>query len=590
MDGVAGRLLHVTTTDMSLVLLLGPQLQAFSDAGYEVVTCSAAGPYVPEIESWGLRHVALEHLTRAMDPVADLRAFAEMVSLFRSLRPDVVHTHNPKPGVLGRFAARVAGVPAVVNTVHGLYAQPSDSFLRRSVVYAAERLASTCSDAELVLNPEDLATLRGLGVPGERLTLVGNGIDLARYRPGEPGSDVRSRVRGELGVGADDVLVGVVGRLVWEKGYRELFAAAERWFASQPNLRVVVVGPEEESKGDAVDSRSIEAARAKGIRFLGLRSDMERLYCAFDIYVLASHREGLPRSAMEAAAMGLPIVATDIRGCRQVVDNGVTGLLVPPREPTALADAVLRLAASPAERRAMGAAGMEKARREFDQQRVIDLTLETYERLLRPRALPVARQADFSLRLATPRDAIQMAELHRSELPESFLSSLGKGFLVRLYRRIVRSPGSFAIVASDAERRMAGFVAGTVDTRALYRRFLLHDGLVAGLLALPRLLVAPRHVVETLRYGSVPAALPAELPPGELLSIAVHPGSRGRGVGRALVDAFEKELGQRSTGGARVVVDSGNAVAVGLYERSGFRHIRSFELHRGSTSEVLVWP
>jgi len=117
---VTRRLVHVTTTDMSLELLLGPQLSAFVDAGYEVFGASSAGPYVDAIEARGVQHLPLRHATRSMAPQHDVAALVELRRLFRDLRPDVAHTHNPKPGVYGRLAARAAHVPAIVNTVHGL--------------------------------------------------------------------------------------------------------------------------------------------------------------------------------------------------------------------------------------------------------------------------------------------------------------------------------------------------------------------------------------------------------------------------------------------------------------------------------------
>src|SRR5580692_1749654 len=127
---IGKRLVHVTTVDMSLVLLLGPQLRAFAEAGMEVIGVSAPGPFVPRLESWGIRHVPLRHATRSAALGKDLLALVELWRLFRRLQPDIVHTHNPKPGVYGRLAARVAGVPVVVNTVHGLYATPTDPPIR----------------------------------------------------------------------------------------------------------------------------------------------------------------------------------------------------------------------------------------------------------------------------------------------------------------------------------------------------------------------------------------------------------------------------------------------------------------------------
>jgi lipopolysaccharide/colanic/teichoic acid biosynthesis glycosyltransferase/glycosyltransferase involved in cell wall biosynthesis len=373
---------HLTTVDMSLALLLLPQLVAFWEAGYDVLGVSAPGPYVDTLREHGIEHVALQRSTRSANLRADLAAAREFAALCRRLRPDIVHTHNPKPGVYGRIGARLAGVPVVVNTVHGLYAQPEDRFAKRAVVYGLERLAAGFSDAELVQNPEDLPVLRRLGIPRDRLHLLGNGIDLRRFDP-ETHADARDEVRSELGIGDDEVVVGLVGRLVAEKGYREVFEAA-RWVRSvQPRTRFVVVGPTDVDKADAISQNELERARAKGgVIFLGMRDDVERLYPAMDLYVLASHREGFPRSAMEAAAMGLPLVATDIRGCRQVVEHGANGLLVPVRDSVALAAAIGELVGDESRRRALGAAARSKALTDFDDRRQVTTTLETYERLL----------------------------------------------------------------------------------------------------------------------------------------------------------------------------------------------------------------
>lgn len=375
------RLVHVTTTDMSLDWLLGPQLVAFEEAGYEVIGMSAAGAHVDAIEALGVRHIALAHATRAMAPGEDIKAFAELVGLFRSLRPDIVHTHNPKPGWYGRPAARAARVPVIVNTVHGLYALPDDPLPKRVVVYGLERMASTCSHAELVQNPEDLVTLRSLRIPERKLRLLGNGVDLARFDPRRVDAAKRAATRASLGVGVGDVAVGVVGRLVWEKGLREVFAAAERLRATHATARVVMVGPTDPAKEDAVGAADMRRAEADGVVFAGRRDDMADVYAALDVYVLASHREGFPRSAMEAAAMALPVVATDIRGCRQVVDHERTGLLVPTRDPGRLADAIGRLVSEADLRHRLGQAAREKAERDFDQQQVIERTLATYEEL-----------------------------------------------------------------------------------------------------------------------------------------------------------------------------------------------------------------
>ncbi len=381
------RLVHLTTTDMSLALLLGPQLRAFAAAGYEVVGVSAPGPHVAELRSWGIHHVPLRHATRSMALRRDARALVELIRVFRELEPRIVHTHNPKPGVYGRIAAKVAGVPIIVNTVHGLYALPEDPIGKRAAVYSLERIAATCSHAELLQNPEDLPVLRRLRVRGDKLTILGNGIDLGRFDPDRVDPANVAVLRKEMGAGPDEVLIGLVGRLVHEKGYREVFEAARRVAARSPQVRFAVIGPSDPDKADAVTQAEIAAAEAIGnITFLGMRHDVDDLYAAMDAYVLASYREGFPRSAMEAAAMGVPVIATNIRGCRQVVEPGVTGMLVPARDAGALTDAITAMATNDERRRAMGRAARAKAQIDFDQHDVINTTLATYRALEARRA------------------------------------------------------------------------------------------------------------------------------------------------------------------------------------------------------------
>ncbi len=374
------KLVHLTTTDMSLDWLLRPQLEAFMDAGFEVVAMSAPGPHVDALRASGIEHYPIASLTRSMSPWRDARAVLDLVRAFRHISPDIVHTHNPKPGVIGRIAARASGVPVVVNTVHGLYALPEDRLAKRAAVYGLERIAASCSDAELLQNVEDLPVLRRLGISHSKLSVLGNGVDLGRFSPGQARPQARAEIRAELGIDNDTVVIGAVGRLVWEKGYGAVFDAAER--LRDENCVFVVVGPSEPDKDGAVDSDAIERAKAAGVKFLGSRDDMVDVYSAFDIYTLASHREGFPRSAMEASAMGLPIVATDIRGCRQVVAPGVTGELVAPRDAAALTDALRRLVRDTDRRMVQGAAARERAMERFDDREVIARTLRTYDCLL----------------------------------------------------------------------------------------------------------------------------------------------------------------------------------------------------------------
>lgn len=378
---------HLTTTDISLRYLVLAQLRAVRDAGAEAIGISAPGPFVEDLTREGIRHIPLPSSTRGMDPLADLRAITELWKVLRHERPLVLHVHNPKPGIYGRIVGRLAGIPIVVNTQHGLYATETDSWAKRLAVYSLEAVAARCSDAELVQNREDLALLRRWRIaPSARL--VGNGVDLVRFDPDRFPTEARRVVRRELGIAEDRVVVGSVGRLVAEKGYLELLDAWER--LDPDRFSLVVVGGEDPEKPDALGHELLERARASGVHLLGHRDDVDTLYAAMDIFVLASHREGFPRAAMEAAAMGLPLVATDVRGCREVVAHGRNGLLVPVRDPVALRAAVERIGSDPAQRAAMGRASRSIAAEHFDERAVVRRTLETYREVAAAKHVPFA--------------------------------------------------------------------------------------------------------------------------------------------------------------------------------------------------------
>jgi glycosyltransferase involved in cell wall biosynthesis len=216
---------------------------------------------------------------------------------------------------------------------------------------------------------------------------LGNGVDLQRFDPSRWTAADRARVRAELAVADDQVVVGVVARLVGEKGYPELFDAMSR--LDRGRYVLVCVGDEDPDKADALPAPLIDAARASGTHFLGHREDVDELYNAMDLFVLPSHREGFPRAAMEAAASGVPVIATDVRGCRQVVEHDVTGLLVPVRDADAIACAIRQLGNDDALRARMSVAGRARAEAQFDERAVVTRVLETYAEVAARKGVPV---------------------------------------------------------------------------------------------------------------------------------------------------------------------------------------------------------
>lgn len=362
------RIGHLTTVDMSLLLLLGTELETLVEGGCEVFGISAPGPYVERVEALGVTHIPVNALTRSWKPRRDLSAFLELLFTIRRLDLDVLHTHNPKTGVMGRIAGRLAGVPVVVNTCHGLWARPEDKLAKRAFVYGLEALAARFSDYELFQNAADQHTLRPVLKRG-RHRVVGNGVDLVRFAPDPAG---RLRVRAELGVADDELLVGTIGRRVREKGLAEFAQAAD---ALAERATFVWVGPEDDTDAAQVPPKT-------AVRFVGERTDMPAIYSALDVFVLASYREGFSRASMEAAACGAAMVLTDIRGCREIGDDGVHLLLSPPQDGAALTRVVARLLGDPDLRSRLGAAARDRAGKEFDQRMVARSSLATYASIM----------------------------------------------------------------------------------------------------------------------------------------------------------------------------------------------------------------
>lgn len=578
------KIAHLTTVDMSLRYLLLPQLDAALAHG-EVIGISAPGPHVAELESRGIRHVPLEASTRGINLTADIRSAWQLWIALRRERPDILHTHNPKPGVYGRVLGRLAGVPIVVNTVHGLYATPESKLWKRAIVYGLEMIASRFSDAELVQNPEDLELMMQRHIaPRRKLRLLGNGVDLSRFNP-ERSLSSREDKRKELGVGVDEVVVGFVGRLVAEKGLPELVQAASM---SPPSVRFVVVGPGDPDKADSLDSATIRQGEEAGVLFLGMRHDVEDLYGAFDIFALPSHREGYPRAAMEAAASGLPVIATDIRGCREVVADGVNGVLVPVNDPERLSNAIEFLAGDLGLREQMGLASADRARALFDEDRVVEIVMQTYRNVAARKGIDwrlMTTDVDTTIRKASQADTPAIAMLHVRGIDTGFLSSLGPGFLRVLYEGLIASDRGTLFVAEQAGT-VIGFVAGVSHTGKFYKEFLRRRAPAAVWRMLPALLRPKtwKRAWDNVRYGTGEETVSAEL-----LAMAVAPLARRRGLGASLVQALLDDARSQGIEAMKVVVGADNPEAISLYESTGFGDPRRIEIHAGTPSLELLW-
>jgi glycosyltransferase involved in cell wall biosynthesis len=333
------RIAQVATSDVSVWILLLDQIKALEADGHQVVAVCAPGPWVESVRRAGVT-VHTVPMEREISPLHDVRSAAALARCFRQHKFDVVHTHTPKAGLIGPIAARLARVPKVVHTVHGLLFHDRMRRSRQAMFWVPEKITATLCDHLLSQSREDMERAVRSGLCAWRkITYLGNGVDVARFTP-QVKYDRTEKLR-EVGLQANDFVVGSVGRLVAEKGFMDLFAAAETLTVRCPQIKFVVIGPRETDQDDAVDTGYMDDLRRRGVvRFVNWCDDMRSWYAAMDIFVLPSYREGIPRACMEAAAMMRPVVASDIRGCREVVLHGDTGLLVPPRDIPRLVEAI----------------------------------------------------------------------------------------------------------------------------------------------------------------------------------------------------------------------------------------------------------
>lgn len=383
------RVAHITTISESLEILLLDQLVAIRDQGFDVYGVSAPGRGVAALERNHVQHRQVPFVrSTALTPGSDVRVLLALARLFRAERFTIVHTHTAKADLYAAIAARMAGVPIVVTTLHGFLFHDATPPARRLALSRLAKLGMTFCDAVLSQNPEDVETaIREDLCRADKIEYLGNGIDLQRFDPARVDLSRASSLRASLGLPPDAHVIGYVGRLVAEKGVLDLLHAFRRVRDRIPAARLLLVGGVDSDKADAIGPDT--AARlglGDACTFTGYRRDLPELYSLMDVAVLPSHREGFPRTPMEAAAMGRPVVATQIRGCRTAVSDERTGILVPRRAPESLARALIDLAENPIRRRTLGDNARKHALQHFDQRAVFTRVLDTYDRLLAARA------------------------------------------------------------------------------------------------------------------------------------------------------------------------------------------------------------
>lgn len=357
------KICQLCAVDFTFFHFLLPLAQAEARAGHEVVAVCSDGPLVARLRDGGIR-VETVTFSRRLASLDHFAAYAALVRLFRAERFDMVHVHTPVAAFIGRLAAARAGVPCIVYTAHGFYFHDRMAPLKRLAFIALEWLAGRVTHVLFTQADEDAETARrhGLCRTGV-IEAIGNGVDPGLFHPGH---ETRGEVRRRLNTPDDAVVVMVIGRLIAEKGYGELLAAVRRL-----DVHLWVVGERLASDHARSVDAEIDAARGPRLHLLGPRDDVPELLRAADIFTLPSHREGMPRSIIEAMMSRLPVVATEVRGSREEVVDGETGRLVPVGDVAALTEALAELAGDAGLRAAWGAAGRARALTLYDEAEVI---------------------------------------------------------------------------------------------------------------------------------------------------------------------------------------------------------------------------
>jgi glycosyltransferase involved in cell wall biosynthesis len=374
-------LVHVFSVADSLIFV-SDQVRRLRELGMDVTLVTSPDDRLVRTGlALGVRTVGVP-MARRISPLDDWESLNRLRDLFGELRPDIVHAHTPKGGLLGMLAASAAQVPVRLYQMRGL-AYVTQQGAMRALLSTTERLSCRAATHVICQSRSLLETALGdrLVTP-ERVEVLlegSNGVDTGRFSRERWLTEGRA-LRRAWGAAEHDVVLVFVGRLVRDKGVPELLEAFSVVRRAAPGSQLVLVGPLEAR--DALAPETIAQLNADGVRSLGFQVDPAPFLAAADVLVLPSHREGFPNVPLEAAAMALPVVSTTVPGCRDAVEPDVTGLLVPPGDAYALGQAMLRYALDGDLRLRHGAAGLARVQARFRREVVTEAVMGLYSREL----------------------------------------------------------------------------------------------------------------------------------------------------------------------------------------------------------------
>jgi glycosyltransferase involved in cell wall biosynthesis len=375
------KLIRITTVPGALKVLLRGQLR-FMCAHYDVLAVSSGGPELADVARDEGVATEVVPMTRAITPRRDLNAVWQLYRVFRRERPLIVHTHTPKAGIVGMMAAKLAGVPNRLHTVAGLPLL-EETGSKRKLLDVVERVTYACS-TKVYPNSRGLyqIVLRERFCRPEKMKVLGNGssngIDSDYFSTAHFSGAEHEELRSSLGIAPGDVVFIFVGRLVRDKGIVELVAAFEKLNRSHPRSKLLLVG-DYESDLDPLPRSTRDVIEGNGaIIATGWRSDVRPYFASSDALVFPTYREGFPNVVLQAGAMGLPCIVTDINGCNEIISGGENGLIIPVKSEAAVFVAMRKLLEDEGIRRKMASIAREMVVSQYAQRMMWDAILSEY--------------------------------------------------------------------------------------------------------------------------------------------------------------------------------------------------------------------
>jgi len=336
------RVAFLSSLDLNLYLFRLDIMKALQKEGHQVIAIVPKGDYFEKIKNEGIETIEYNLNRGSLSPFSAISSIIELSKLLKSLNLDLLHTFTVKPNIYGTFAGKVAGVPKILNLVEGMGSFYVDNSFKskivRTLIESLYRVVFKFSDQTVFVNSDDPEYLIGKNIiDRERVKVIRSvGIDTEEYSPDSISEETKDRYREELKIGKDEPVITMIGRAILHKGTEDFYKSAE--LLKDKNYRFLFIGDIDEGNRFSMSREFMNSQ--SNVSWLGFRSDIKELIAVSDIIVLPSYREGVPRTLLEAGAMGKPIIATDVIGCRETVVDGSNGYLVPLNSPKDISDKI----------------------------------------------------------------------------------------------------------------------------------------------------------------------------------------------------------------------------------------------------------